>query len=1282
MEKKGGNMRRGFGLIGVIVGMQIVASVYVVADTTYISGIMDKDTVWRRDRSPYVVTGNVLVDNGVRLDIEPGVKVFIDSEKYIMVKGTLNAIGTATDSIIISARNIANRWGRLWFKLQSTCTLKYCRIEYACSSAINMESASGYVGYSTITNNTSQWWEGGIYIERGSATITNNTISNNTGGGIRIGDPIRPGGGTATITNNTFTNNTAYNGGGIYISGRGATITNNTIEYNSARSGGSIYIFRGETSIKYNTITDATASAIYLENCDLLYIRTNNLSATGYAVYNNTGNNIDARYNWWNTTNSSVIDAKIYDFYDDFNKGKVFYRPFLLAPFTETVPPEAPTNLTANGSNPSPWTNNPEFVINWENPADPSGILEYFYKLGAPPTHDFDTTGTFNASPDTITITQQGGQPLYLWLVDGAGNINHNNYASVLLRYDATPPEVSSVSPANGETGVAISRNIEATFSENIHEGTLSPTSFVVRGSRSGAISGVISYNPSTYTATFAPESNFGKAETIFVTLKESITDIAGNRLPADYSWFFITLGPQIAISDTFHNYGITTINFFKDWRLKIYNKGDDTLTITQVTSSHQAFRVQESFPQNILAGDTLGVTVRFLPTTQDTFRCTLAVTHDAPNTSTLSTYLYGIGGTPIMNVFPDTLITTLSPGGRGVQTLYISNNGNGLLVWEVDEDGDIPWVSENPTSGRTHPESESEVIVIFDAGGLDLGTYTGRLVVSGNDPNNPSDSVALILEVKSTIPDPPQNLTATHGNRKVILTWAPTVGFEIAGYRIYRNITGSVSYTQIAEVGDTTTFTDTIEIVNGTKFYYVVTAVDTASPPNESGYSNQASARPSLSRPTGLRWDLNDPTGELKWDANPETNLLGYKLCHGPFTRSYDRVVDVSNVVQYDLDQVWAPGWRNYEYITCVAYDSGRIESEYAFEEWVITLVDTNAGEYRFDILPGGKSKQATRAIELHLPRGTLTSPTKIGVDRELEPNISNLPGEYVGFTVNISPQELTFSRDVTLVFQYRDEDVTGFNEATISIYRYTGTGWESVGSNVDTLSNTVSGSITTLGMFTLSITDNQGPIFSNTTSWGDTVFQGPFPVRTTVKDPSGISEVTLYWKPNGGNWTSLSMTNITNSNDYIADIPGVTQRTQINYYLKATDRTGAQNTTTDPVDAPSSYYSFIAGRVGFEDEPSIPRLFSLSESYPNPATRTITILYSIPKPAHAVLEIYDISGTLVATLVDKPHLSGCYSVTWNRKDNRGREVGSGIYFYHLKAGSFKATKKIILVK
>ncbi|MDD5529565.1 MAG: right-handed parallel beta-helix repeat-containing protein [bacterium] len=467
-------MRKFFSLI---LGMQFIMS--SIINATNVSGIISTNTVWNTTGNPYIVTGNILVDTLVRLTIQPGVEVRIDSAKCIMVKGILNAIGTASDSIIITKNGTAE-WNRIWLKSAAICSLKYCRIEYADSSAIYNEGKSTFIGYCTISNNSavdgggiynynyssatitnntitnnSALRGGGISNEGSTATITNNIISNNSasytaGGGIYnsytatiTGNTISNnltcsvGGGicnegTATITNNIISNNSGgqYGGGGIcnYAS---ATITNNIISnnYGGQYGGGSIFnISSSSATIRYNTITDTTSSAIYL-NSDLntFIIRTNNISATGYAVYNNTGNNIDARYNYWNTTDSTAINTEIRDFYDNSTKGKVFYSPFLSALFSDTVAPSAPFNLTSIGFIDS------TFEIEWTNPVDVSSISEYYYKLDSAPTSDFDTNGTLHYSPDTITVYQEDS--LYIWLVDSSGNVNYKNRTSVMLRY-------------------------------------------------------------------------------------------------------------------------------------------------------------------------------------------------------------------------------------------------------------------------------------------------------------------------------------------------------------------------------------------------------------------------------------------------------------------------------------------------------------------------------------------------------------------------------------------------------------------------------------------------------------------------------------------------------------------------------------------------------------------------------------------------------------------------------------------------------------------------------
>ncbi|MBD3288942.1 T9SS type A sorting domain-containing protein, partial [candidate division KSB1 bacterium] len=114
----------------------------------------------------------------------------------------------------------------------------------------------------------------------------------------------------------------------------------------------------------------------------------------------------------------------------------------------DTIPPIAPIDLMANGANPSRWQISNSFIITWQNPFDPSNLSRALYKLGAPPGSNFDTTATASTIPPLkITATEEFGQMLYLWLMDGSNNVDYRNHAAINLRYDATPPVVKIKCP-------------------------------------------------------------------------------------------------------------------------------------------------------------------------------------------------------------------------------------------------------------------------------------------------------------------------------------------------------------------------------------------------------------------------------------------------------------------------------------------------------------------------------------------------------------------------------------------------------------------------------------------------------------------------------------------------------------------------------------------------------------------------------------------------------------------------------------------------------------------
>jgi hypothetical protein len=89
------------------------------------------------------------------------------------------------------------------------------------------------------------------------------------------------------------------------------------------------------------------------------------------------------------------------------------------------------------------------------------------------------------------------------------------------------------------------------------------------------------------------------------------------------------------------------------------------------------------------------------------------------------------------------------------------------------------------------------------------------------------------------------------------------------------------------------------------------------------------------------------------------------------------------------------------------------------------------------------------------------------------------------------------------------------------------------------------------------------------------------------------------------------------------------------------------------------------------------IPVSFELLQNYPNPFNPVTTIEYSIPNTEYVVLTVYDILGRTIVTIVDKEQDAGRYILMFDAS-----KLSSGMYFYTITAGNFKATKKLTLMK
>ena len=108
-----------------------------------------------------------------------------------------------------------------------------------------------------------------------------------------------------------------------------------------------------------------------------------------------------------------------------------------------------------------------------------------------------------------------------------------------------------------------------------------------------------------------------------------------------------------------------------------------------------------------------------------------------------------------------------------------------------------------------------------------------------------------------------------------------------------------------------------------------------------------------------------------------------------------------------------------------------------------------------------------------------------------------------------------------------------------------------------------------------------------------------------------------------------------------------------------------------TDPVEV-----------VSVDNDPTLPETFALHQNYPNPFNPVTTIRFDLPLADHVRIDIYNILGKKVRTLVNDYVPAGRQQVLWDSKDDFGRQAASGMYLYRISGERYHDTKRMILLK
>ena len=155
-----------------------------------------------------------------------------------------------------------------------------------------------------------------------------------------------------------------------------------------------------------------------------------------------------------------------------------------------------------------------------------------------------DVTNGFLTAPSSGSV---GGNGVFNTTAGSypSSSFNAANYWIDVAYFDQTTPQVTSVTPTNGATGIIRGEYTTATFDQDLDASSLTPSTFLLKDSANNAVDGTVAYNSATKTATFMPLDGLSGNETYTATLKggsgTTVKNLGGTALAADYSWSFTT---------------------------------------------------------------------------------------------------------------------------------------------------------------------------------------------------------------------------------------------------------------------------------------------------------------------------------------------------------------------------------------------------------------------------------------------------------------------------------------------------------------------------------------------------------------------------------------------------------------------------------------------------------------------------------------------------------------------------------------------------------------------
>ncbi|MEN8006747.1 MAG: choice-of-anchor D domain-containing protein, partial [Candidatus Krumholzibacteriota bacterium] len=746
-----------------------------------------------------------------------------------------------------------------------------------------------------------------------------------------------------------------------------------------------------------------------------------------------------------------------------------------------------------------------------------------------------------------------------------------------------------------------------------------------------------------------------------------------------------VTGVPVAAVDPAALDFGEVFIGYDNQLQMTVSNAGTDVLMVTGITAGSGDYSASPSvFDLDPFAEQV--VTVTFAPSAVGVVASDLQIVSNDAN-SPLIVSVTGVGVVPPdANWTPDPVIGVAMPGGTDVETLTLCNDGGSDLIWSLNGSESMAANMVQYPEVLFGKEEEDTRPGILGSGGPDTFGHTW---IDSDDPGGPA---FMWTDISGTG-------TPIFGQYEDDDNYGPQpIGFDFGFYgntfsEFYVCSNGWLSFTnstlrtysnQPLPNGGSSTPENLIApfwddmvvdpITRGLEVYYQydgeklivqydIRRIATFNPPY---YSFQV-----LLYPNGdimFQYDtLGTSTTSATIGIQNGTKDDGLMMVYNDSYVHEDMAILITS----------APGWLS------VGTESGVLPpGECVDIDVVMDASALEAGDY-FGTLTMTSNDPAdpTKTMDVIFHVGTV-----MAADSDIEPNTLNLANNgkymacYVELPVEYDPADVVLEtvmfNGVVLAddkFFVYDGDFNG-NGIPDLMFKFSRSEIEGILEEGEEVEVTVTGEIRdTIYFVATDIIRVINPTMV-APNGGEFVAAGA-PFQLVWNNPSewNVDHSDLVYTIDGGeNWIEIA-SGVTG--DTYAWTTPVLASDQVKVRVFVYDNQGMLG-----FDSSDEFFTLSSGATPVE--PSMPLVYALGQNFPNPFNPKTEIRFELPHAKNTRLRIYDLRGRLVKDLVSGHMDAGRHSVVWMGRDNGGRQVASGVYYYKIDSGTFSEVKRMTLVK